>query len=138
MTDYSFTTDDLDALRVWDTPTICNGLEIVGARAPRHRLHRRAYGVRRSETVSNRWSRPNRHDPRYRAAARTHSAPRRLVRMSLIILFSYSSHLVRTMTCGGASCIWETLLLQITAALERRGATRQRCCRSSFANARRT
>ena len=29
MTDYSFTTDDLDALRAWDTPTICNGLEIV-------------------------------------------------------------------------------------------------------------
>ena len=29
MTDYSFTTDDLDALRAWDTPTICNGLEIL-------------------------------------------------------------------------------------------------------------
>ena len=46
--------------------------------------------------------------------------------MSLIILFSYSSHLVQTMTCGGASWVkpnlQETLLLQITAALERRGA----------------
>jgi regulator of RNase E activity RraA len=29
MTDYSFTAEDLDALRAWDTPTICNGLEIV-------------------------------------------------------------------------------------------------------------
>src|SRR5271165_2590916 len=45
--------------------------------------------------------------------------------MSLIILFSYSSHLVQTMTCRGASWVkpilWETFLLQITAALERRG-----------------
>jgi regulator of RNase E activity RraA len=29
MTDYSFTAEDLDALKAWDTPTICNGLEIV-------------------------------------------------------------------------------------------------------------
>jgi regulator of RNase E activity RraA len=29
MTDYPFTAKDLDALRAWDTPTICNGLEIV-------------------------------------------------------------------------------------------------------------
>ena len=29
MTDYPFTAEDLDALRAWDTPTICNGLEIV-------------------------------------------------------------------------------------------------------------
>ncbi len=29
MTDYQFTAEDLDALRAWDTPTICNGLEIV-------------------------------------------------------------------------------------------------------------
>jgi hypothetical protein len=42
--------------------------------------------------------------------------------MSLIILFSYSPHLVQTMTCGGASWVQETLLLQITAALERCGA----------------
>ena len=26
---YPFTADDLDALAVWDTPTICNGLELV-------------------------------------------------------------------------------------------------------------
>lgn len=29
MTAYPFTSEDLDALRAWDTPTICNGLEIV-------------------------------------------------------------------------------------------------------------
>lgn len=29
MTDYSFTAEDLRALKAWDTPTICNGLEIV-------------------------------------------------------------------------------------------------------------
>ncbi len=29
MTDYPFTVEDLDALKAWDTPTICNGLEIV-------------------------------------------------------------------------------------------------------------
>jgi D-isomer specific 2-hydroxyacid dehydrogenase, NAD binding domain len=29
MTDYPFTTADLEALKAWDTPTICNGLEIV-------------------------------------------------------------------------------------------------------------
>jgi hypothetical protein len=29
MTDYPFAAEDLDALRAWDTPTICNGLEIV-------------------------------------------------------------------------------------------------------------
>ena len=26
---YPFTQDDLDALAVWDTPTICNGLELI-------------------------------------------------------------------------------------------------------------
>jgi Aldolase/RraA len=29
MTTYPFTDEDLDALRAWDTPTICNGLEII-------------------------------------------------------------------------------------------------------------
>jgi regulator of RNase E activity RraA len=29
MTEYPFTAKDLEALKVWDTPTICNGLEIV-------------------------------------------------------------------------------------------------------------
>lgn len=29
MTAYPFTPDDLDVLRQWDTPTICNGLELV-------------------------------------------------------------------------------------------------------------
>jgi Aldolase/RraA len=29
MTTYPFTAEDLDALRAWDTPTICNGLEII-------------------------------------------------------------------------------------------------------------
>ena len=29
MTEYPFTARDLEALKVWDTPTICNGLEIV-------------------------------------------------------------------------------------------------------------
>jgi regulator of RNase E activity RraA len=29
MTDFPFTRADLDALRQWDTPTICNGLELV-------------------------------------------------------------------------------------------------------------
>jgi hypothetical protein len=37
-----------------------------------------------------------------------------------------------------ASCAQETLLFQIPAALERRGATRRRYCRSSFANVRRS
>jgi hypothetical protein len=45
--------------------------------------------------------------------------------MSLIILFSYSSHLVRTMICGGVSGSSQSYgkHLQITAALERRTAT---------------
>jgi len=34
MTAYPFTAEDLDALRAWDTPTICNGLEIVARRRP--------------------------------------------------------------------------------------------------------
>jgi Aldolase/RraA len=29
MTAYPFTAEDLEALRAWDTPTICNGLEII-------------------------------------------------------------------------------------------------------------
>jgi len=29
MTDYPFTQADLDVLAQWDTPTICNGLEVV-------------------------------------------------------------------------------------------------------------
>ncbi|HEV7479505.1 MAG TPA: RraA family protein [Roseiarcus sp.] len=29
MTEYLFTAQDLEALKAWDTPTICNGLEIV-------------------------------------------------------------------------------------------------------------
>jgi regulator of RNase E activity RraA len=29
VTEYPFTADDLEALKAWDTPTICNGLEIV-------------------------------------------------------------------------------------------------------------
>ena len=29
MTEYPFTTQDLEALKAWDTPTICNGLEIA-------------------------------------------------------------------------------------------------------------
>src|SRR5258708_38658756 len=29
MTEYPFTARDLEALKAWDTPTICNGLEIV-------------------------------------------------------------------------------------------------------------
>ena len=37
MTSYNFTAADLEVLTQWDTPTICNGLEIV---AP----HRRAFG----------------------------------------------------------------------------------------------
>ncbi|MFC0410376.1 RraA family protein [Roseomonas elaeocarpi] len=37
MTDFPFTADDLAALRQWDTPTICNALELV---VP----HRRGYG----------------------------------------------------------------------------------------------
>ena len=28
MTEYSFTAQDLEALKAWDTPTICNGLEL--------------------------------------------------------------------------------------------------------------
>ncbi len=37
MSKYPFTAADLEALRAWDTPTICNALEVV---AP----HRRNYG----------------------------------------------------------------------------------------------
>ena len=37
MAEYPFTAADLDALRQWDTPTICNALELV---VP----HRRGYG----------------------------------------------------------------------------------------------
>src|SRR6267154_982139 len=29
MADYPFTQEDLDVLAQWDTPTICNGLEVV-------------------------------------------------------------------------------------------------------------
>src|SRR5579872_3205150 len=29
MTEYPFTAKDLEALSAWDTPTICNGLELV-------------------------------------------------------------------------------------------------------------
>ncbi len=29
MTEYPFTAKDLETLRAWDTPTICNGLEII-------------------------------------------------------------------------------------------------------------
>ena len=29
MTEYTFTAEDLETLKAWDTPTICNGLEIV-------------------------------------------------------------------------------------------------------------
>ena len=79
MTDYPFTAEDLDALRAWDTPTICNGLEIV---AP----ERRAIGftvepmvVRRSETAADRGPCPHRRDPRQGAAARPDPAARRLV-----------------------------------------------------------
>src|ERR1700679_2229484 len=31
MSEHPFTAKDLEALKAWDTPTICNGLEIVGA-----------------------------------------------------------------------------------------------------------
>ena len=37
MAEYPFTAADLDALRQWDTPTLCNALELV---VP----HRRGYG----------------------------------------------------------------------------------------------
>ena len=46
MTDYPFTAEDLDALKAWDTPTICNGLEIV---AP----ERRAIGFTVEPMVSS-------------------------------------------------------------------------------------
>ena len=44
MTSYPFALADLEALKQWDTPTICNGLELDRSRAPRDRLHRRADG----------------------------------------------------------------------------------------------
>ena len=36
MADYPFTAADLEALRAWDTPTICNALELV---VPERRGH---------------------------------------------------------------------------------------------------
>jgi hypothetical protein len=49
--------------------------------------------------------------------------------MSLVILFSYSSRLVQTMTCRGASWVkpilWEVFLLQGRAAFERRGGRQE-------------
>jgi hypothetical protein len=44
MTAYPFTAEDLDALRAWDTPTICNGLEIVAPERRAIGFTTRAYG----------------------------------------------------------------------------------------------
>ena len=81
MTEYPFTAEDLEALKAWDTPTICNGLEIV---AP----ERRAIGftvepmvVRRPQTAADRRPRADGHDPRQGAAARTDPPARGLVRL---------------------------------------------------------
>ena len=72
MTQYPFTAETSTPSRLWDTPTICNGLEIV---AP----ERRAIGFtvepmvsRRPQVAADRGPRPHRDHPRQRAAARAH------------------------------------------------------------------
>ena len=54
MAERPFTQADLDVLAQWDTPTICNGLEIIVAGAARLRLHRRADGLHRPEGQADR------------------------------------------------------------------------------------
>ena len=80
MTDYPFTAEDLDALRAWDTPTICNGLEIV---APERRAT--GFTIEPMVCVDRKLppivACPDRHDSRQGAAARPNSAARGLVRI---------------------------------------------------------
>ena len=79
MSKHPFTAKDLEALTAWDTPTICNGLEIV---AP----ERRAIGFTVEPMVvvdrkfpPDRWACTHWTDPRQRAAARPDPAARGLV-----------------------------------------------------------
>ena len=81
MAERPFTQADLDVLAQWDTPTICNGLEIIAPERRALRLHRRADGVHRSEGQADRRPGAGRHDPLHRAAARQGDRPRRLVRL---------------------------------------------------------
>jgi hypothetical protein len=53
MTEYPFTAQDLEVLKAWDTPTICNGLEIV---APERRAIGFTVEPRSSSTASCRRS----------------------------------------------------------------------------------
>ena len=41
---HPFSTADLEILKRWDTPTICNGLELIAPDRPGGRLHRRTGG----------------------------------------------------------------------------------------------
>ena len=50
MNDRPVTQADLDVLAQWDTPPICNGLEIINPEAVRLRLHSRTDGLTGSET----------------------------------------------------------------------------------------
>ena len=79
MSKHPFTAKDLEALKAWDTPTICNGLEIV---AP----ERRAIGFTVEPMVvvdrkfpADRRACPHRAHPRQGAAARPDPATRGLV-----------------------------------------------------------
>ena len=52
MAERPFTQADLDVLAQWDTPTICNGLEITNPERRALRLHRGADGLHRSRRPS--------------------------------------------------------------------------------------
>ena len=64
-----FTAKDLEALKAWDTPTICNGLEIVAPERRAIGFTARANGRRRSKISANRGPCSHRAHPRQRAAA---------------------------------------------------------------------
>ena len=54
MAERPFTQADLDVLAQWDTPTICNGLEITNPERRALRLYRRTDGMHRPEGQAHR------------------------------------------------------------------------------------
>ena len=78
MTEYSFTAQDLEALKAWDTPTIGNGLELVAPeRAPSASPSSR--WCRRPQAPADRRPGTHRPDPREGKTARPDPAARGLV-----------------------------------------------------------
>ena len=69
MAERPFTQADLDVLAKWDTPTICNGLEII-ARSAARSVHGGADGRVDPQGEADRRPRARRHDPREGGAAR--------------------------------------------------------------------